>query len=505
MTCRKVVALVFVSLLSMAASAQLPQPGDVVFGLSNSDPAITLELVRGPANGTGTVVPDIWNDNPFIQSMEFDNKDGISHNASGNLLGLNFGSFAGGGEIYSFSTTDASVTSGQLLGDTTSLDGGLSVSRLSSLSVSPDNDKIAVMGYDRGSVIVYDYTAGDSMGAGGSVANLRESPLNILYLTDTQGTAWRDNNTVLAFSTDGTLYEVDATSMNSTVVANVTPPVNDLASPFTALAYNPSVSPYLFASRSTFDGDTSTTTNTLFVLDPSDGYAVLNEVDLSTSSNTMREIALDADGNLFFSSFGSSADGAPINVILGASDDPAAIADNSSTVWYTSVNGSSFSGFDIAVGGVTMGVDGDFNDDGVYDCADIDALVAEIAGGSNNPDFDLAGDDGIVDAADLQAWLLEAGEANIGPERAYLMGDANLDGSVDVGDFNIWNQNKFTATAAWCSGDFNADGAIDVGDFNIWNNNKFQASDVSSVPEPSGLGLLFMGLVAVCRLARTRR
>jgi len=28
-------------------------------------------------------------------------------------------------------------------------------------------------------------------------------------------------------------------------------------------------------------------------------------------------------------------------------------------------------------------------------------------------------------------------------------------------------------TPAWCSGDFTADGSIDVSDFNVWNNNKF--------------------------------
>ena len=37
-------------------------------------------------------------------------------------------------------------------------------------------------------------------------------------------------------------------------------------------------------------------------------------------------------------------------------------------------------------------VDGDFNDDGVYDCADIDALVAEIAAGTNVGSFDLNAD-----------------------------------------------------------------------------------------------------------------
>ena len=114
--------------------------------------------------------------------------------------------------------------------------------------------------------------------------------------------------------------------------------------------------------------------------------------------------------------------------------------------------GDQFLVFDnIVVEGTPIGggVDGDFNNDGVYDCADIDALVSDIANGNNNSDFDLDGS-GAVDGDDLQAWLSEAGEANIGPERAYLAGDANLDGSVDVGDFNIWNNNKFTAIPAWC-------------------------------------------------------
>ena len=141
---------------------------------------------------------------------------------------------------------------------------------------------------------------------------------------------------------------------------------------------------------------------------------------------------------------------------------------------------------------------GDFNGDGIYDCADIDALVGEAANGSNTSTFDLTGD-GIVDRSDVQAWLAEAGEENIGPGRTYLEGDANLDGSVDVGDFNIWNGSKFTATAEWCNGDFNADGSVDVGDFNIWNGNKFQSSDVSTVPEPGSFLLMLAGLPLLLR------
>ncbi|MEM7313823.1 MAG: PEP-CTERM sorting domain-containing protein, partial [Planctomycetota bacterium] len=144
-------------------------------------------------------------------------------------------------------------------------------------------------------------------------------------------------------------------------------------------------------------------------------------------------------------------------------------------------------------GGGGGGVDGDFNDDGAYDCADIDALVAEIAGGTNNAAFDLNAD-GSVDTADRDAWLSEAGEANLGPGKTYLMGDATLDGFVDVSDFGAWNANKFTATAAWCSGDFTADGVVDVSDFGAWNSNKFTASDsaAAAVPEPAGMAIMLV-------------
>ncbi len=126
---------------------------------------------------------------------------------------------------------------------------------------------------------------------------------------------------------------------------------------------------------------------------------------------------------------------------------------------------------------------GDFNDDGMFDCLDLDALTNEIVAGTDAGPFDLTGD-GLVDAADLAAWLVVAGEINLGPGKAYLPGDANLDGTVNGGDFLIWNANKFSSTAAWCMADFNADGQTDGSDFLIWNANKFQNSDVGNVLNP---------------------
>ena len=143
------------------------------------------------------------------------------------------------------------------------------------------------------------------------------------------------------------------------------------------------------------------------------------------------------------------------------------------------------------------GVDGDFNDDSVYDCSDINALTTEIAGGTDNAAFDLDGD-GDVDSGDLNSWLVEAGAAENASGNPFLPGDANLDGTVDVSDFNVWNTSKFTNVAEWCSGDFNADGVVDVGDFNIWNNNKFTSSDsLAVVPEPMSLASLLIGVLAI--------
>ena len=147
---------------------------------------------------------------------------------------------------------------------------------------------------------------------------------------------------------------------------------------------------------------------------------------------------------------------------------------------------------------------GDFNSDGNYDCADVDALVADIATGMNTTSFDLTGD-GMVDNDDLISWLGEAGEENLGAGRSYLIGDANLDGVVDTSDFNVWNSNKFTSAPAWCQGDFNADGVVDTSDFNLWNSNKFTSADVAAVPEPGSLSILLLGVCCLFRGMRRGR
>ena len=148
---------------------------------------------------------------------------------------------------------------------------------------------------------------------------------------------------------------------------------------------------------------------------------------------------------------------------------------------------------------------GDFNLDGLYSCEDIDDLVAAIAAGTNQADFDLTGD-GMVDLADRDAWLIEAGAVQVASGSPYQLGDANLDGSVDGEDFVIWNANKFADHAAWCRGDFTADGHVDGLDFIEWNKNKFTSSDgAGAVPEPriSPMTMLFLIGILIPTLART--
>ena len=104
--------------------------------------------------------------------------------------------------------------------------------------------------------------------------------------------------------------------------------------------------------------------------------------------------------------------------------------------------------------------------------------------------------DGTADRNDLTRWLAVAGAENLASGGSYLMGDANLDGVVDVSDFNIWNANKFSTVAAWTRGDFTANGSIDVSDFNNWNFNKFQIADTAAVPKPSGIALCLLACAA---------
>ena len=127
-------------------------------------------------------------------------------------------------------------------------------------------------------------------------------------------------------------------------------------------------------------------------------------------------------------------------------------------------------------------ISGDFNNDGFWDCDDINALTAVTAAGTNDPSFDLTGD-GLVNANDIDAWLAEAGAMNpaITGGNPFLLADADLNGFVDAVDFTIWNSNKFSPQTDFCQGNFDGNTVVDAVDFTIWNDLKFLNSDQSNL------------------------
>lgn len=140
---------------------------------------------------------------------------------------------------------------------------------------------------------------------------------------------------------------------------------------------------------------------------------------------------------------------------------------------------------------------GDFDSNGTFDCADINALGTEIAAGTNDAVFDLTGD-GIVDLADRDAWLVAGGAAELASGGAFPVGDANLNGAVDSTDLGLL-LNNFGASgdAVYCGGDLNVDTHVDSTDLGLLLNN-FGAAAVA-VPEPQSVLLLLAGLLTLKR------
>ncbi len=146
--------------------------------------------------------------------------------------------------------------------------------------------------------------------------------------------------------------------------------------------------------------------------------------------------------------------------------------------------------------------DGDLNEDGAVDVADLDELTAAVAAGNNDTRFDMDGS-GNVDSADRTFWLTDIKET--------FPGDANLDRTVDAEDLNTLGLNwRHTNATSWSQGDFNGDGNVDASDLNDlglnWRRSATGAASTAPVPEPSGCLLLAIGLGWFCsRLVRISR
>ena len=154
-----------------------------------------------------------------------------------------------------------------------------------------------------------------------------------------------------------------------------------------------------------------------------------------------------------------------------------------------------------------MGVAGDFNDDLLINGVDIDALMNEVAAGTNDAAFDL-NTDGLVNDGDRDAWLAIAGPAN-GFAGPLLVGDSNLDGTIDAADLNATALRWQTDNADWTKGNYSG-GNNDAGDLNAMALNWQQsvplaaaaASGTQSVPEPATHLLILLGLLPLLNAHR---
>lgn len=93
-------------------------------------------------------------------------------------------------------------------------------------------------------------------------------------------------------------------------------------------------------------------------------------------------------------------------------------------------------------------------------------------------------------------------DANSTIVAAAVIGDATLDGIVDLGDFDRWFMNVGAATRFTSRGDFDGSGRVDLGDFDAWFGHVGRPAPLRAAPVPEGgtFGVLAgAGLLAVRR------
>jgi hypothetical protein len=121
---------------------------------------------------------------------------------------------------------------------------------------------------------------------------------------------------------------------------------------------------------------------------------------------------------------------------------------------------------------------GDFNGDFAVNATDIDLLFANLNSADLAFDLDL---DLAVTTNDVNFLLEQILNTTLG--------DANLDGSVDAVDLEIWNASRFSSGTGWALANFDGRGGTDASDFHIWLAHRGFSSVAASIPEPASSSL----------------
>lgn len=149
-------------------------------------------------------------------------------------------------------------------------------------------------------------------------------------------------------------------------------------------------------------------------------------------------------------------------------------------------------------------VDGDVNQDGVVDAADITELSRAIRRGADEPGFDM-NQDGRVDTEDRRFWVEELANT--------YFGDSNLDGEFGSGDLvTVFAAGEYedaiVGNSTWATGDWDGDGDFTTGDLVIaFGSGGFELGPrpaASSVPEPTAMTLLATMMLALLSVWRDR-
>lgn len=122
----------------------------------------------------------------------------------------------------------------------------------------------------------------------------------------------------------------------------------------------------------------------------------------------------------------------------------------------------------------------------------------------------------IADSSHGLGFADDSGEQEVTVQYA-LLGDANLDNTVDLLDLTTLSANWSQSDMIWSEGDFNYDGEVDLLDLTILGSNwgstdiSFQMAmasmpmTVQSVPEPSTIALLLSAMLALAAVVRRKK
>jgi autotransporter-associated beta strand protein len=152
---------------------------------------------------------------------------------------------------------------------------------------------------------------------------------------------------------------------------------------------------------------------------------------------------------------------------------------------------------------------------GFYNLAGPQIISSDIATADSSTGFSYA--IGYADGADGEVAGLPSGEIEL---MFTLVGDANLDGTVNAEDYTPFSHNLGESGRYWDDGDFNYDGTVNAEDYTPFSHDLGQSAslaaaagpliganglDIASVPEPASVGLLVTAAMGVLARRRARR